>query len=79
MQAIRDATPEQIAAVPGFSVTSGQKIIDALRASDALAPATGAPPTTPPLAPPPSVASDTKADSRADASTPLTSPEPTTT
>ncbi|NUR34743.1 MAG: excinuclease ABC subunit UvrC [Gemmatimonadaceae bacterium] len=38
VQAIRDATPEQIAEVPGFSVKSGQKIIDALRASDALAP-----------------------------------------
>jgi excinuclease ABC subunit C len=38
VQAIREATPEQIAAVPGFSVRSAQKILDALRASDALAP-----------------------------------------
>jgi excinuclease ABC subunit C len=38
LQAIRDATPEQIGAVPGFSVKSGQRILDALRASDALAP-----------------------------------------
>ncbi|HEV7993004.1 MAG TPA: excinuclease ABC subunit UvrC [Gemmatimonadaceae bacterium] len=39
LQGIRDATPEQIGAVPGFSVKSGQRILDALRASDALAPA----------------------------------------
>ena len=78
VQAIRDATPEQIAAVPGFSVKSGQKILDALRASDALAP--GAPPTAPSIMPPPATgAADTKADTRADASTPVTSPEPTTT
>ena len=78
VQAIRDATPEQIAAVPGFSVKSGQKILDALRASDALAP--GAPPTAPSIMPPPAAgAADTKADTRADASTPVTSPEPTTT
>jgi excinuclease ABC subunit C len=38
IQAIREATPEQIAEVPGFSVKSGQKILEALRASDALAP-----------------------------------------
>jgi excinuclease ABC subunit C len=38
VQAIREATPEQIAAVPGFSVKSAQKILDSLRASDALAP-----------------------------------------
>jgi excinuclease ABC subunit C len=37
VQAIRQATPEQIAAVPGFSLKSAQKILDALRASDALA------------------------------------------
>jgi excinuclease ABC subunit C len=43
IQAIREATPEQIAEVPGFSVASGRKIIDALRASDALAPAPTAP------------------------------------
>jgi Nuclease subunit of the excinuclease complex len=39
VQAIREATPEQIAAVPGFSVKSAAKILAALRASDALAPA----------------------------------------
>jgi excinuclease ABC subunit C len=44
VQAIREATPEQIAAVPGFSVKSGQRILEALRASDALAP--GVPVTT---------------------------------
>ena len=48
VQALREATPEQIAAVQGFSVTSGRKILDALRASDALAPA----------APPPSAPDD---------------------
>ena len=41
VQAIRDASPEQIAAVPGFSVKSAQRILDGLRAIDALAP--GAP------------------------------------
>ena len=45
VQAIRDATPEQIAEVPGFSVRSGRRILEALRASDALAPS--APLTTP--------------------------------
>jgi excinuclease ABC subunit C len=39
VQAIRTATPEQIAEVPGFSVKSAAKILEALRASDALAPA----------------------------------------
>jgi excinuclease ABC subunit C len=43
LQAIREATPEQIGALPGFSVKSGQKILEALRQSDATAPATGAP------------------------------------
>jgi excinuclease ABC subunit C len=43
VQAIREATPGQIAAVPGFSVKSGQRILDALRASDALAPGIVAP------------------------------------
>src|SRR3982075_3802332 len=47
VQAIREATPEQIAAVPGFSVRSAQKILDSLRASDALAPG-GAPTPSPP-------------------------------
>jgi excinuclease ABC subunit C len=40
LQGIRAATPEQIAELPGFSVKTGQRILDALRASDALAPAT---------------------------------------
>ncbi|HET7187342.1 MAG TPA: excinuclease ABC subunit UvrC, partial [Gemmatimonadaceae bacterium] len=39
VQAIREATPEQIAAVPGFSVKGAEKLLAALRASDALAPA----------------------------------------
>ncbi|HEX6599877.1 MAG TPA: excinuclease ABC subunit UvrC [Gemmatimonadaceae bacterium] len=39
LQGIRSATPEQIAELPGFSVKSGQRILEALRASDALAPA----------------------------------------
>ena len=53
VQAIREATPEQIAAVPGFSVKSARKILDALRATDALAPsaplatASDLPPETP--------------------------------
>ncbi len=38
VQAIRVATPEQIAAVPGFSLRSAARILDGLRASDALAP-----------------------------------------
>ncbi len=39
LQGIRNATPEQIAELPGFSVRSAQRILEALRASDALAPA----------------------------------------
>jgi excinuclease ABC subunit C len=38
VQGIREATPEQIAAVPGFSLKSALRILDALRASDVLAP-----------------------------------------
>jgi excinuclease ABC subunit C len=38
VQAIREASPEQIAAVPGFSLKSAERILAALRASDALAP-----------------------------------------
>jgi excinuclease ABC subunit C len=62
VQAIREATPEQIAEVPGFSVKSGRKILDALRASDALAPspdAAAAPtaePTPDPVPNPPDIA-----------------------
>ncbi|MCY7379615.1 MAG: excinuclease ABC subunit UvrC [Gemmatimonadaceae bacterium] len=37
VQAIRDATAEQIAAVPGFSVQGARRVLDALRASDAVA------------------------------------------
>ena len=48
VQAIRDATPEQIAEVPGFSVSSGRRILDALRASDALAPSVSTPPSSTP-------------------------------
>ncbi|MES2176477.1 MAG: excinuclease ABC subunit UvrC [Gemmatimonadota bacterium] len=44
VQAIREASPEQIAEVPGFSVKSAQRILDALRASDALAPGAPVPP-----------------------------------
>ena len=39
LQAIREATAEQIGVLPGFSVKSGQRILDALRQSDATAPA----------------------------------------
>jgi hypothetical protein len=37
LQAIREATAEQIGVLPGFSVKSGQRILDALRQSDATA------------------------------------------
>jgi excinuclease ABC subunit C len=40
LQAIREATAEQIGALPGFSAKSGQRILDALRQSDAIAPTT---------------------------------------
>ena len=48
IQAVREATPEQIGAVPGFSPKSGQRILDALRATDALAPGILPAPVTPP-------------------------------
>jgi excinuclease ABC subunit C len=38
LQAVRNATAEQIAEVPGFSVKTGQRILDSLRTTDALAP-----------------------------------------
>lgn len=38
LQGIRNATPEQIAALPGFSVKGAQRILEALRQSDAVAP-----------------------------------------
>ena len=68
LQAIRDATPEQIGALPGFSVKSGQRILEALRTSDATATAPAIVPPAPaateesPDAPPldsPSVQDDT--------------------
>jgi excinuclease ABC subunit C len=43
LQAIREATAEQIGALPGFSVKSGQRILDALRQSDAIAPSSTPP------------------------------------
>jgi excinuclease ABC subunit C len=45
LQAIREATPEQIAALPGFSLKSASRILESLRASDALAPAPAVVPT----------------------------------
>jgi excinuclease ABC subunit C len=53
IQAVRDATPEQIAAVPGFSLKSAQKILDGLRATDALAPG-ASPVAAAAVVPPPS-------------------------
>lgn len=41
LQGVRDALPEQIAAVPGFSVKSAERIIAALKASDPVADAHG--------------------------------------
>ena len=51
IDALLEATPEQIASIPGFSSKSAQKILDALRASDALAPAAPVP-SNPPAATP---------------------------
>jgi excinuclease ABC subunit C len=53
VQAIRDATPEQIAAVPGFSLKSAARIQDSLRASDALAPGAVVAPMVPEASPAP--------------------------
>ena len=58
LQAIREATAEQIALLPGFSVKSGQRILDSLRESDATAPAPSTPlaalpPDTTPVSPEP--------------------------
>ena len=53
LQAVRNATPEQIAEVPGFSVKSGQRILEGLRATDALAPAAPVPAEQSPAGPPP--------------------------
>ncbi|MDB4913584.1 MAG: UvrABC system protein [Gemmatimonadetes bacterium] len=52
IQAVRDATPEQIAAVPGFSIKSAQKILDGLRTTDVLAPGLPAATTEVPVHPP---------------------------
>ncbi|MEO5814478.1 MAG: excinuclease ABC subunit UvrC [Gemmatimonadaceae bacterium] len=60
VQAIRDATPEQIASVPGFSLKSAARIQDALRASDALAPGTPVAPADEHVPPPqPALTHDT--------------------
>jgi excinuclease ABC subunit C len=48
LQAVRDASPEQIAAIPGFSLKSANKILASLRATDALAPAPAAVSAVPP-------------------------------
>ncbi|MFI5255934.1 MAG: excinuclease ABC subunit UvrC [Gemmatimonadales bacterium] len=44
---IRAASPAQIAELPGFSVKSAQRILDALRASDAVTPSPGTPSADP--------------------------------
>jgi excinuclease ABC subunit C len=43
VQAIREAPPEKIAELPGFSLKTAQRILESLRASDALAPAAPSP------------------------------------
>jgi excinuclease ABC subunit C len=43
LQGIRAASAKQIAELPGFSVKSAQRVLDALSASDALAPARAVP------------------------------------
>ena len=63
LQGIRSATPEQIAELPGFSVKSGQRILEALRASDAVAPAPQPPTAAPTTAAPPTSPSDPSGDS----------------
>ncbi|MDB4898265.1 MAG: UvrABC system protein, partial [Gemmatimonadetes bacterium] len=62
LQAIRSATPEQIAEVPGFSVKSGHRILEALRTTDALAPAPA--PVEQTTLPVPDVSIDHIADAR---------------
>ena len=37
LQGVRDATPEQIAVVPGFSLRSARRVVGALKASDPMA------------------------------------------
>jgi excinuclease ABC subunit C len=59
VQAIRDATPEQIAAVPGFSLKSAARIQESLRASDALAPGAVVAPMVPEASPAPEEPSGT--------------------
>jgi excinuclease ABC subunit C len=80
LQAIRAATPEQIAEVPGFSVRSGRRILESLRTTDALAPAP-APATDPGFAEQPArpPASDAASDHPAAASPPHPTADGTTT
>ncbi len=47
LQGVRDASPEAIAALPGFSLQSAMRILDALRESSPTAPAADMPPTGP--------------------------------
>jgi excinuclease ABC subunit C len=47
LQAIRSAAPEQIAALPGFSLKSAHRILESLRRTDALAPASRPAETSP--------------------------------
>ncbi len=46
LQGVRDASVEDIARLPGFSAAGAQKILDLLRARDAIAAAPAPPPTT---------------------------------
>jgi excinuclease ABC subunit C len=43
IQGVRAATPEQVAALPGWSVGAAAKMLEALRQSDPTAPAAGSP------------------------------------
>jgi len=72
LQAIREATAEQIGALPGFSAKSGQKILDALRQSDATAPSTSAPESDVPPASDDATSVDASDEVTADASTSTT-------
>lgn len=54
LQGVREATVEQIAALPGFSVASAAKILAAVQASDPTADAIPAPPEQNSTTPPPS-------------------------
>ena len=50
VQGVRDASVEQIAALPGFSPKAAQKILDALRAASPFADAPQNPGAAPPTA-----------------------------